>query len=176
MRQFKRSAQNTIGSGKYSFVKRSTKNSVKLFTKSELKIELIKYLGLALSEPKRVPVDCGGRSNDWYFLLEVKRLSTFRFADPEHFDHSVTAGLPDEVLDEMESFQNLSLTRVRQLHFLDLNKFPILRPALEFLMENLPYNAPLYEDMHNENFLLDTDTNTVVPYDVFNLESMEQYA
>lgn len=174
MRQFKRSAQNTIGRGNYSFVKRSTKNSVKLFTKSELKIELIKYLGLALSEPKRVPVDCYG-TRDWYFLLEVKRLSTFRFADPEHFSTSTVAGLPDEVLDEMENYRRLSLTRVQQLHFLDLNKFPILRPALEFLMENLPYNAPLHDDMHNENFLLDTDTNTVVPYDVFNLEVMEQY-
>ncbi len=170
---YKQHAQNTIGKGGYSFIKTGSKGTVKLFTKSPAKVAFIQFLGLDRSTPEQVAVR-GWDSVGTFTMIEVKRLSTFEFADPENFACSCTAGLPNSVLAEIERYRRLDLMHVADIDDIDLSRLPILRPALEFVKSYFYRTTPLMDDMHNENFLLDRETHKTIPYDVFVFEDMEK--
>lgn len=168
---YKISAKNIIGRGGDSFCKSSSKGEVKFFTHCEAKVAFIQYLDLALSKPKEVIVDNWGKRVP-YTMIVVKRLSTFEFADPRNFACSLTAGLPQQVIREMELYHSCRISQVHDLTERVMSKFVILRPAMEFMKQYYSADTYICEDMHNENFLIDRRTGEIIPYDAFNFDRM----
>lgn len=162
-------ARNTLDEGSYCAIKPYDLHHVKYLTESSLKVALWQHLGYAYSNPVPVRLKVYQYEPSVSGWMVVVRKLTSMYSAPK--------SVRDRFEAEADRWFRLGWGlrfQVRGLHGINLNEFPILRPALTFLMQNFELRAEVFEDFGLSNCLWDERTDTIVPHDLFNIDAMER--